>query len=225
MTRKHSKPAPAAPTSWRTRRFDPTKTRVSCRTSAERLAKKDAPLPFRIRTSGRRGVWHTAARRENRPLTRAFSKSTRALLAASPRPIAAIPQAVRNSMRGNKGKDTKPELIVRRKLREAGLDGYRLQWKAPGRPDVAWPGKRVCIMINGCFWHRCPHCNPSMPKSNQEYWVPKFKRNVERDARNLEALRAEGWRVHVIWECELKKDAADRTFAELIPQLKEELGK
>lgn len=53
-------------------------------------------------------------------------------------------------MRGNKGKDTKPELIVRQKLREAGLDGYRLQWKAPGRPDVAWPGKRVCIMINGC---------------------------------------------------------------------------
>lgn len=150
MTRKHSKPAPAAPTSWRTRRFDPTKTRVSCRASAERLAKKDAPLPCRIRTSGRQGVWHTAARRENRPLTRAFSKSTRALLAASPRPIAAIPQAVRNSMRGNKGKDTKPELIVRQKLREAGLDGYRLQWKAPGRPDVAWPGKRVCIMINGC---------------------------------------------------------------------------
>lgn len=64
-----------------------------------------------------------------------------------------------------------------------------------------------------------------MPKSNQEYWIPKFKRNVERDARNLEALRAEGWRVHVIWECKLKKDAADRTFAELIPQLKEELGK
>ncbi len=151
--------------------------------------------------------------------------STHALIAASPRPIAAIPQSVRNSMKGNKGKDTSPELLVRKRLREAGLDGYRLQWKAPGRPDVAWPGKRVCIMINGCFWHRCPHCNPSMPKTNQDYWIPKFKRNVERDARNLAALKAQGWRVHVIWECELKKKTVDRTFEKLIPQLREELGK
>ena len=128
-------------------------------------------------------------------------------------------------MRGNKGKDTKPEMLVRRRLRNAGLAGYRLQWKAPGRPDVAWPGKRVCILVNGCFWHRCPHCNPSMPKTHLDYWVPKFRRNVERDAANLAALKAAGWRVHVIWECQLKKGAIDDTFARLIPQLRAELGK
>lgn len=210
---------------WRTRRFDPTKTVALCRVHAERSTRGGQSVPCRIRKSGRKGPWHVAARKENRPLALPSSRSTRALLAAPPRPIAAIPQAVRNSMRGNKGKDTKPELIVRQRLREAGLGGYRLQWKAPGRPDVAWPGKRVCILINGCFWHRCPHCNPSMPRSNQDYWIPKFKRNVERDARNLEALRADGWRVHVIWECELKKKTIDRTFERLIPQLKEELGK
>ena len=133
--------------------------------------------------------------------------------------------AVHASMRGNKGKDTKPEMLVRRRLRNAGLAGYRLQWKAPGRPDVAWPGKRVCILVNGCFWHRCPHCNPSMPKTHLDYWVPKFRRNVERDAANLAALKAAGWRVHVIWECQLKKGAIDDTFARLIPQLRAELGK
>ena len=214
-----------APTSWRTKRFDPTRTAALCRACAERMGRGDKPIPYRIRKSGRKGPWHVAARKEHRSLTLSSSRSTRALLAAPARPLAAIPQAVRNSMRGNKGKDTKPELIVRQKLREAGLDGYRLQWKAPGRPDVAWPGKRVCIMINGCFWHRCPHCNPSMPKSNQDYWIPKFKRNVERDARNLEALQADGWHVHVIWECELKKKSVDHTFEKLIPLLKEELGK
>lgn len=127
-------------------------------------------------------------------------------------------------MCGNKSKNTKPELLVRQRLRKEGITGYRLQWKIPGRPDIAFPGKRVCIFVNGCFWHRCPHCNPSMPKSNQEYWIPKFQRNVERDARNIAALRADGWRVHVIWECQLKKDRQEALFAELIPALKAELS-
>lgn len=135
-------------------------------------------------------------------------------------------EAVRHSMQGNKGKDTKPELLVRERLREAGLTGYRLQWKkAPGRPDIAWPGKKCAIFVNGCFWHRCPHCNPRMPRTHPEYWQEKFTRNQERDARNLAALEADGWTVHVIWECELKRDKRDETFAELLPQLARELGK
>lgn len=69
-------------------------------------------------------------------------------------------EAVRHSMQGNRGKNTKPELLVRAHLREAGLTGYRLHWHVAGRPDVAWPGKRVAVMVNGCFWHRCPHCHP-----------------------------------------------------------------
>ena len=133
--------------------------------------------------------------------------------------------AVHKSMQGNKRKDTKPELLVRERLRAAGLGGYRLQWKAPGRPDIAWPGKKVCVFVNGCFWHRCPHCNPSTPKKNVEYWTAKFARNVERDRGNVEALQADGWRVHTIWECELKKKALDGTMARLLPELASELGK
>ena len=138
---------------------------------------------------------------------------------------AASSYAVHKSMQGNKRKDTKPELLVRQRLREAGLTGYRLQWKVPGRPDVAWPGKKVALFINGCYWHRCPHCNLSLPKKNTEYWDAKFARNVERDQRNLEELRADGWTVHVIWECQLKKKQLEETMAQLLPQLAEELDK
>ena len=133
--------------------------------------------------------------------------------------------AVHKSMQGNKRANTKPELLVRERLRKAGLTGYRLQWKAPGHPDIAWPGKRVAIEVRGCFWHRCPHCNPSTPKKNTEYWEAKFARNMERDAENVRKLEEMGWRVHVIWECQLKKNAIDATMADLLPKLAAELGK
>lgn len=133
--------------------------------------------------------------------------------------------AVHKSMQGNKRANTKPELLVRERLRKAGLTGYRLQWKVPGHPDIAWPGKRVAIEVRGCFWHRCPHCKPSSPKKNVEYWEAKFARNVERDAENVHKLEEMGWRVHVIWECQLKKNAIDATMADLLPKLATELGK
>ena len=133
--------------------------------------------------------------------------------------------AVHKSMQGNKRANTKPELLVRERLRKAGLTGYRMQWKAPGHPDIAWPGKRVAIEVRGCFWHRCPHCNPSTPKKNTEYWEAKFARNTERDAENVRKLEEMGWRVHVIWECQLKKNAIDATMADLLPKLAAELGK
>ena len=133
--------------------------------------------------------------------------------------------AVHKSMQGNKRANTKPELLVRERLRKAGLTGYRLQWKAPGHPDIAWPGKRVAIEVRGCFWHRCPHCNPSTPKKNTEYWEAKFARNTEHDAENVRKLEEMGWRVHVIWECQLKKNAIDATMADLLPKLAAELGK
>ena len=133
--------------------------------------------------------------------------------------------AVHKSMQGNKRANTKPELLVRERLRKAGLTGYRLQWKVPGHPDIAWPGKRVAVEVRGCFWHRCPHCNPSTPKKNTEYWEAKFARNTERDAENVRKLEEMGWRVHVIWECQLKKNAIDATMADLLPKLAAELGK
>lgn len=116
-------------------------------------------------------------------------------------------ETVSKVMRSNKGKDTKPELILRKMLRESGHPGYRLNWKkAPGRPDIAYPGKKVAIFINGCFWHRCPYCNLPLPKSNTEFWNDKFLRNIERDDKKNKELIELGWTVIVIWECELKKN-------------------
>ena len=74
------------------------------------------------------------------------------------------------SMKGNKGRGTKPELAVRKALREAGYPGYRLNWKgAPGHPDICYPGRRVAVFVNGCFWHQCPVCRPPLPKHNADY--------------------------------------------------------
>jgi len=120
-------------------------------------------------------------------------------------------------MKGNRGKGTKPELEVRRMLREAGYPGYRLHWKkAPGHPDIAYPGRRVAIFVHGCFWHRCPKCNPPLPRSNQGYWSRKFELNQDRDARKVAALEAAGWRVLVVWECYLKDSNAELPAAVLI---------
>lgn len=170
------------------------------------------------------GRWYVGARREHRGLTRAHAHAVRAVLASTPDRRVEVKAAVHKSMQGNRGKDTKPEMLVRKRLRAAGLVGYRLQWHVAGRPDIAYPSKKVAIFVNGCFWHRCPHCNLPMPKSHQEFWKAKFDRNVARDRKNVAALEADGWHVHVIWECQLKKDAIDGTFDRLLPQLREELG-
>lgn len=114
--------------------------------------------------------------------------------------------STRKSMQGNKRRDTKPEIMVRRMLREMGFPGYRLDWKkVPGHPDIVFVGRKLAIEIRGCFWHRCPVCNLSVPKKNVDYWEAKFARNRERDARNLVALEEMGWKVLVLWEHQLKK--------------------
>lgn len=119
------------------------------------------------------------------------------------------------SMRSNKRKDTGPELKLRKALRDAGFPGYRLQWDIPGRPDICYPGRKVAIFVNGCFWHRCPYCNLQIPKHNHDYWVHKFETNVLRDRRVQEELRQQGWTVIVVWECEIKKDL-EKTIGELV---------
>ena len=117
-----------------------------------------------------------------------------------------VSAATHKSMQGNKRRDTKPEVLVRRMLREMGFTGYRCDWrKAPGRPDVAFVGRKLAIEIRGCFWHRCPVCSLSVPKKNLDYWEAKFVRNVERDEQNLAALEEAGWKVLVLWEHQLKK--------------------
>lgn len=147
--------------------------------------------------------------------------------AKSPDPLSAPPAAtsaaVRKCMQGNKRRDTMPELKVRAILRELGYPGYRLDWKkAPGHPDVAYPGRRIALFVMGCFWHRCPTCNLPEPKSNVEYWRAKFARNVERDARTRAALEDMGWKVVVIWEHQLKKRELEATRRFLYEQVKRE---
>lgn len=118
-----------------------------------------------------------------------------------------LTEGVWKCMKANKSKDTSPELKVRKALRNAGYPGYRLNWKnAPGKPDICYPGRKVAIFVNGCFWHRCPRCNLPLPKHNADYWIPKLERNAERDRQNLEELKREGWRVVILWECEMKED-------------------
>jgi DNA mismatch endonuclease (patch repair protein) len=122
---------------------------------------------------------------------------------------APIPESEKISrvMSANRGEDTSPEMMLRGALRESGLSGYRLHWKnAPGRPDIAYPGKRVAIFTHGCYWHRCPHCDLPLPKSHTDFWNKKFERNKERDERKLKELEEAGWTTIVVWECRIKDD-------------------
>jgi DNA mismatch endonuclease (patch repair protein) len=114
-------------------------------------------------------------------------------------------ESVKKCMQGNKNRNTSPELLLRKKLFSAGIRGYRLHWKIQGNPDVAFVGKKICIFIHGCFWHRCPHCNLPIPKINTSFWLKKFERNLNRDKRNLKLLSDLGWKPIIIWECQLKK--------------------
>ncbi len=121
-----------------------------------------------------------------------------------PNPPASSP-AVRNVMRANRARDTGPELKLRRALRAADLAGYRVNWrKAPGRPDIAYPGRRIAIFVHGCYWHHCPRCYPNLPKSNPEFWERKFELNRERDARKRDDLERVGWVVIETWECDVR---------------------
>lgn len=117
--------------------------------------------------------------------------------------------AVSKAMRGNVAKDTTPELALRKMLRQAGWGGYRLHWKVAGRPDIAYPGRKVAIFVNGCYWHRCPDCQPPIPKSNTEFWAEKFRRNQERDERKRAELEDAGWTVLTVWECEIRDKPDD----------------
>ncbi|WP_080422862.1 very short patch repair endonuclease [Burkholderia ubonensis] len=109
------------------------------------------------------------------------------------------------NMRRIRSKDTGPELAVRKLLRDLGFTGYRIHRKdLPGKPDVAFVGRKKAVMIHGCFWHGhdCVE-GRRKPKSNLEYWLPKIERNQQRDSQNLVELQRLGWSVITIWECEL----------------------
>lgn len=103
--------------------------------------------------------------------------------------------------------DTKPEIAVRSLLHRMGYR-FRLHRRdLPGTPDIVLPGRAAAIFVHGCFWHGHACKRSKMPKSRQDYWVEKIEGNRRRDARKRRALKALGWRVVVVWECELKSPA------------------
>lgn len=119
-----------------------------------------------------------------------------------------------------RGKNTVPELLVRRALWAAGIR-YRLHARGlPGRPDLAIAKHKVAIFVHGCFWHRHEGCPGNrMPKSNVEFWDTKLGGNVVRDEANVVALAGMGWRAAVIWECDARSPDALKAFVVAIGEM------
>ncbi len=120
-----------------------------------------------------------------------------------------IPESENTSrvMSANKGKDTKPELLLREALIEIGLPDFVTHAKdIPGKPDIVYLEIKLAIFVHGCFWHHCPKCNPNLPKTNTEFWKNKFDKNKERDKKKKKELVKEGWKVLVFWEHQIKEE-------------------
>jgi DNA mismatch endonuclease (patch repair protein) len=108
-------------------------------------------------------------------------------------------------MSANKAKNSKPEIMLRQELWRNGMRGYRLHYnKIPGRPDVCFVSNKLAIFVNGCFWHRCPHCNYPLPKNNRKFWIEKFRKNKARDIKKKKELKKIGWHVLIVWECQIE---------------------
>ena len=119
-------------------------------------------------------------------------------------------------MSGIRGRDTKPEKLVRSFLHRAGLR-FRLHAPLPGKPDLVFPKHHAVVFVHGCFWHRHAGCRyATMPSSNAEFWQAKFDANVARDKRVTRQLRKDGWRVFVVWECRLSSSALDYPARKII---------
>lgn len=120
-----------------------------------------------------------------------------------------------------KGKDTRPELLVRRGLHQLGVR-FRLHRRdLPGRPDLAFPKYRAVLFVHGCFWHRHTACKLAYtPAANTHEWGEKFKANIERDRKQIGLLRQAGWRVFVIWECALRAKNVSSLLVAVTAELK-----
>lgn len=106
-----------------------------------------------------------------------------------------------------KGKDTGIEIMVRKYLFSKGFRFRKNDRRYPGKPDVVLPKYKTAVFVHGCFWHRHQGCgNATVPKSNTDFWLRKFNRNVANDQKNISLLTDAGWQVIVLWECELKKN-------------------
>lgn len=119
-----------------------------------------------------------------------------------------VSAAVRSRMMGGiKGKNTKPEIVVRKHLFAAGFR-FRLHRRdLPGAPDIVMPGRRVAVFVHGCFWHRHAGCRyAKLPSTRPEFWKDKLEGNTARDAKAIDALLEQGWRILVVWECAIRDE-------------------
>lgn len=125
-------------------------------------------------------------------------------------------------MAGIRGKNTKPEMVVRRALHAEGFR-YRLHVASlPGRPDIVLPKHRAVVLVHGCFWHRHEGCRfATTPATRSEFWEEKFRQNVVRDRKSEQALRALGWRVATLWECDIR-NLDDEALRRLLNWLRSE---
>lgn len=123
-----------------------------------------------------------------------------------------------------RSKNSKPEEIVRKHLFSKGFRYRKNVAALPGTPDIVLPKYRTVVFVNGCFWHKhnCPRF--VWPSTNQDYWKPKILRNIERDKKNSEELKALGWKVITVWECELKKASRDERLDLLITEIRQDTG-
>lgn len=103
-----------------------------------------------------------------------------------------------------RGKDTGPELKLRKLLWSRGIKGYRIHHNLSGKPDIVFTKKKIAIFIDGCFWHKCPVCFQE-PETRKEFWMKKISSNVERDYKNTRQLQDDGWIVIRFWEHEIRK--------------------
>ena len=118
--------------------------------------------------------------------------------------------------------NSKPEEIVRKYLFSKGFRYRKNVRTLPGCPDIVLPKYHTVILVNGCFWHKHDCGRFVWPSSNTEYWIPKINRNVERDRQNHKKLIDMGWKVLIIWECELKKNVREDRLERLIKKIKGE---
>ncbi len=119
-----------------------------------------------------------------------------------------------------KGKDTKPEIIVRKFLHSKGFRFRLHDKKLTGKPDIVLLKHKTIVLIHGCFWHGHQGCKYYVvPKTRTEWWLTKINRNREKDRESTKTLQKNGWSIITIWECELKKDKRQKTFERLIEKL------